>query len=246
MKTLTPPGMAPHKLNIKVGAVYMLLRNLDVKMGLCNGSRLVVIQKHQHSLLCELIPTSATSDPPLQFLLPRITATPTGTYPFAFARHQFPIRPAFAVTINKSQGSTYNKVGINLTSHVFSHGQLYVALSRVKDWASVTVLLPEGHHTTKNIVWHNIFDREYIDRRIRETHPTVHDHMHTSNYDELSHPDNNTYDNDNHDYTPAISNLDLFLRQNPFHTVLDSFSAQDSFFPDISDDEIPADHWDND
>ena len=248
MKTLTPPGMPQHTLNIKVGAVYMLLRNMNVKLGLCNGSRLVVLKIFKHSLLCELIPASPTTESPLQFLLPRITSTPTGNYPFAFARHQFPIRPAFAVTINKSQGSTYNKVGIDLTTPIFSHGQLYVALSRVKDWTSACVLLPVGHTTTKNIVWHNIFDREYIDRRIRETQPIHPPNMHGKASDELHHPDDMHYENDDPDHPPPpISQLDLFLQAHPSHTVLDSYSPLNSFlFPDHSDEDIPEDHWDHD
>ena len=44
---------------------------------------------------------------------------------------QFPIRLAYAVTIHKSQGMTFEKV--NLDPHVWAAGQLYVALSRVKN-----------------------------------------------------------------------------------------------------------------
>ncbi|RCV16041.1 hypothetical protein SETIT_3G105700v2 [Setaria italica] len=41
-----------------------------------------------------------------------------------------PIRPSFAMTINKAQGQTIPNVGIYLPEPVFSHGQIYVALSR--------------------------------------------------------------------------------------------------------------------
>jgi len=171
MKTLTPPGMPPHILNLKVGAVYMLLRNMNVKEGLCNGSRFHILKINRYSILCQLIPSGpgAHDDEPLIFLLPRITSTTPDKYPFSFSRHQFPIRPSFAVTINKSQGSTYDKVGIDLSEPVFSHGQLYVALSRVRNWDSVHVLLKDGETHTTNIVWHTIFDRDYIDRRHRES-----------------------------------------------------------------------------
>lgn len=43
---------------------------------------------------------------------------------------QFPIRPAWAITVHKSQGQTFEKVAIDLGGGTFAHGQAYVALSR--------------------------------------------------------------------------------------------------------------------
>jgi len=51
--------------------------------------------------------------------------------PINMVRRQFPIRLGMAMTINKSQGQSFNNVGIYLPNSVFSHGQLYVALSRI-------------------------------------------------------------------------------------------------------------------
>ena len=51
--------------------------------------------------------------------------------PFRFKRLQFPIRLAFAITINNDQGQSLEKCGIDLNTDYFSHGQLYVACSRV-------------------------------------------------------------------------------------------------------------------
>jgi len=51
-------------------------------------------------------------------------------FPFTMKRRQFPIRVAYAMTINKAQGQSFKRVGIYLPKPVFSHGQLYVALSR--------------------------------------------------------------------------------------------------------------------
>ena len=63
-------------------------------------------------------------------LIPRIPMIPTDL-PFQFKRLQFPIRLAFAITINKAQGQSLAKCGIDLNTDCFSHGQLYVACSRV-------------------------------------------------------------------------------------------------------------------
>ena len=63
-------------------------------------------------------------------LIPRIPMIPTDL-PFQFKRLQFPIRLAFAITINKAQGQSLEKCGIDLNTDCFSHGQLCVACSRV-------------------------------------------------------------------------------------------------------------------
>ena len=50
-------------------------------------------------------------------------------FPFKLRRLQFPLRLAFAMTINKSQGQSLTFTGLDLRTPVFSHGQLYVAIS---------------------------------------------------------------------------------------------------------------------
>ncbi|XP_050053940.1 uncharacterized protein LOC126549283 [Aphis gossypii] len=63
-------------------------------------------------------------------LIPRIPIIPTDV-PIQFKRYQFPIILAFAMIINKSQGQTMSVCGLDLSTPCFSHGQLYVACSRV-------------------------------------------------------------------------------------------------------------------
>ena len=71
---------------------------------------------------------------------------------FSWTRLQFPVQPDFAMTINEARGQTFRrKVGVYLHKDLFSHGQLYVVLSRVTDPNNINVVLPR-ERKTKNIV----------------------------------------------------------------------------------------------
>ena len=52
--------------------------------------------------------------------------------------------PAFAMTINKSQGQSFDQVGVSLKNPVFAHGQLYVAISRVRSRKGLRIYVKEG------------------------------------------------------------------------------------------------------
>jgi ATP-dependent DNA helicase PIF1 len=74
--------------------------------------------------------------------LPQIPLCPSDDqmFPFQFKRKQFPIRLSFAMTVNKSQGQTIPNVGVYLPAPVFSHGQLYVAISRATARMNIKIL----------------------------------------------------------------------------------------------------------
>ena len=94
-------------------------------------------------------------------LIPRITLTPSNeTLPIPLRRRQFPVRLAFAMTINKSQGQSVKHVGLDLRSAVFSHGQLYVALSRCTSANRIKILLPENceNRRTPNFVYKEVLN----------------------------------------------------------------------------------------
>ena len=87
-------------------------------------------------------------------VIPRIKLSSTeGKLPFIISRRQFPIRLSFAMTVNKSQGQSFSFVGIDLQMPVFTHGQLYVALSRVTTVNGISVLLPPNQSETENIIY---------------------------------------------------------------------------------------------
>lgn len=65
-------------------------------------------------------------------LLPRIPFTQTLTSGHTLLRRQDPLALAYCTTFNSCQGLTLDKVGVDITIPVFSHGQLYTALSRIR------------------------------------------------------------------------------------------------------------------
>ena len=158
MNSLEPNGIPPHELVLAIGMPIVLLRNLSPSQGLCNGTRLCIEELNMLVIKAKILNGTHVGE---VAAIPRVNLELTqSNLPFTLCRRQFPIRVAFAMTINKSQGQTINHVGLYLPSPVFSHGQLYVALSRCPRFENLHILIDHGPNSnyTANIVYDEMLD----------------------------------------------------------------------------------------
>jgi hypothetical protein len=174
------PQIPPRLAILCPFCVFCTLRNLDCRAGLCNGTRFIVTKIHSRLLEGVILSGDFKGK---RIGIPRITFTPTDTpLPFQIRRRQFPIKPAFVMTIHKAQGQSLRRAGIYLPRPCFSHGQLYVAMSRsgyppiggnrgcgvrfvLENIASSNMNNRQGRFEgmdgvyTQNIVYREVFDR---------------------------------------------------------------------------------------
>ena len=169
LHSLMPSGFPPHELKLKENTIVIMLRTLDLDYKVCNGTRMRVERLTANAILLNNM--QDTNMEPVW--VPRIIFD-SEPMPFTLKRRQFPVKLAFCMTIDKSQGSTFDKVGVILHKPVFTHGQLYVAASRTKNFQNLRfeilhdsegTPLPENYdylanptpNTTTNVVYKEIF-----------------------------------------------------------------------------------------
>ena len=99
LNSLDPSGVPPHVLTLQRDTPVILLRNIQPKRGLCNGTRPIVKAIFDKVLDCEILtgPRAGARE-----FIPKIWLTPSDAgLNIPFKRYQFPVRVSYAMTINK-------------------------------------------------------------------------------------------------------------------------------------------------
>jgi len=155
-------SLSPHKLCVKPGVPVMLLRNLDSPR-LYNGTRLRITRCGKQIFEGKIMGGTYYGEKVMLFKTPLQSKENNKRIPTPFVRKQYPVRPAFAITINKSQGQSIKYVGINLQARpAFSHGQLYMALSRVTRQGNLYIIGPDVPEYTNERLMKNVIYKQVL------------------------------------------------------------------------------------
>jgi ATP-dependent exoDNAse (exonuclease V) alpha subunit len=124
-------GNVPESVSICIGAQVMLTYNVSLDSGLCNGAKGVVKHVASDSVKIEFCNGGNEWIP-----FVKVTNPDDSTKWVEF----IPVRLAYAITINKAQGSTLDRVVLVIdTIHPKAYGKVYTALSRVRSLDTISI-----------------------------------------------------------------------------------------------------------
>jgi ATP-dependent exoDNAse (exonuclease V) alpha subunit len=152
----------PHLLSLKVGDICLVMRNLSMKNGLQTNSRVIITK------ICpqkKTIHVQTIEDEPKHAIICRIRFNiKLPMYEsFEITRIQFPLKLAYAITINKSQGQTLSKVLLDVRDAPFAHGHLYVALSRITLYKNIKIYCAADDINLHGVLINNVVYAKIIE-----------------------------------------------------------------------------------
>ena len=142
-------GVPTYKVQFKVNDVCLVLRSIP-SLDLATNTRVQVVDLLPHNIKVKTL-----NEPTSRYLLiPRITFKFRLKYgeSYQLTRVQIPLRLAYAMTFNKSQSQTIDKILIDCRNEPFAHGHAYVAFSRVRDCKNVRVFINDDQLEQSGII----------------------------------------------------------------------------------------------
>ena len=164
---LESSGLSSHNISLKKYAVIVLMRNLDVTGGHCNGTRYTILEVSSNFIMIQKL---NGSEDEIILILKLLYTNNENDLGFVFTRLQFSVMLAYYMTFNRAQGQSVEKCGLLLPQSLFTHGQLYVGLSRCRDLKNVfmytcqdefwvlDVDLDHNATYTRNIMYKEVFN----------------------------------------------------------------------------------------
>lgn len=156
IREIIVPSAYDSQLIFKIGARVVLTKS-SKRMGYINGDFgtildfngdyfTILLDKNKMSIMCpnpnDRYKASQKTEYRSEMIYDEQKHKLVRKTPFVQRTNQFPIKLAYAFTIHKAQGQTYNQVIIDLKSHIFAPGQLYVALSRARSLQDLYLTKP--------------------------------------------------------------------------------------------------------
>jgi ATP-dependent DNA helicase PIF1 len=151
------------ELELSVGAQVMLIVNMDLNAGLCNGSRGVITRFENNVPVVKFI---NGLEIPISYHSWEMKVDDD----ISVFRTQLPLMLAWALTIHKSQGATLDCVSVDVGSTIFEDGQAYVALSRVKSLDGLTITDLDWKKIRANCEAKSFYDKLDHKKNIKNDH----------------------------------------------------------------------------
>ena len=144
LNKLNGSGLPPHQMPIKKNAAIILIQILDITHGNVNGTRYIIEDFQPHCIKARKMTSKNSLDDDILFI-PKIPNTTSDCqFPALLKRIQFSILGAYYIIINRAHGQTLKYACLFLQNSVFTHGQLYVALSRCGDPNNIFVFINQS------------------------------------------------------------------------------------------------------